>query len=198
MNPPALAGLMVATLVALMLDNRQRTKWRPRTTHLQVSLPFVLEMMAVCVRLGSSIPRSLELVGESLGGDFGEGLQRISTQLHEGNSWNEAWISAIDSGGRYRPDMQQLRTRQSHAKQYRQYYALLERALEPSWRHGMSPVLRIEAVIEQLNRDCQRDIEEAGAKLAVRVLLPVGLCFLPSFLMIGVIPCLAAFAHDAF
>ncbi|MFT8704929.1 hypothetical protein [Bifidobacterium aquikefiricola] len=236
MNMPACAGLLGGVLVLLLLRTRRHGEFHSEESELHVSLSFVLEMITVCVRLGASIPRALELVGEALEGEFGEGLQRVAQQLQDGTTWHEAWSQEVlsqrgsrgglnggglNGGGLNRERLREQgsymnqatgigssrrrgNTRSTHGsltvgrQRCAHYHARLAEALEPSWRHGVSPILRIEAVIEQLDRDDKRGIEDAGARLAVRILLPVGLCFLPSFIMIGVIPCLAAFASDLF
>ncbi|MFT8639153.1 tadC protein [Bifidobacterium sp.] len=205
-----LAAVMACCLAWVCLRGSRHAQYRPKRIELHVSLPFILEMVTVCVRMSASIPRALEMVGTALEGEFGEGLCAVSQELQAGTAWHEAWMltghaPCMDGTA----DQQSGRDgryafyafRDSGAMGYRGFtahYARLAEALEPSWRHGVSPVLRIEAVIEQLDRDYRRDIEEAGSRLAVRVLLPVGLCFLPSFIMVGVIPCLAAFASDMF
>ena len=37
-------------------------------------------------------------------------------------------------------------------------------------------------------------VARATATITVRLLVPTGLCILPAFVLIGVIPCIAAFA----
>lgn len=218
MNAAVCAGFFGGVLVLLLLRKRRHGEFHIDESELHVSIPFVLEMITVCVRHGASIPRALELVGEALEGELGSGLQRIAQLLQTGTTWHEAWKYEDWSREVLMEHTNRMNARTIHhgaaqttgstrvtneyvtlgKQQCTQYYARLADALEPSWRHGVSPILRIEAVIEQLDRDDRRGIEDAGARLSVRILLPVGLCFLPSFIMIGVIPCLAAFASDLF
>ena len=40
----------------------------------ELPMPLVLEMLAVAIRRGASIPHALIVVGRIVGGDFGEGL----------------------------------------------------------------------------------------------------------------------------
>ena len=51
----------------------------------------------------------------------------------------------------------------------------------------------IESAIEQLDRDERAAIERNAAKLSVKLLMPTGLCFLPAFVLVGVIPAIASF-----
>ena len=36
-------------------------------------------------------------------------------------------------------------------------------------------------------------MERAAARLSVRLLMPTGLCFLPAFVIVGVLPAIASF-----
>ena len=57
------------------------------------------------------------------------------------------------------------------------------------------PGVRLESAIEQLDRDERAAIERNAAKLSVKLLMPTGLCFLPAFVLVGVIPAIAVL-HD--
>ena len=52
---------------------------------------------------------------------------------------------------------------------------------------------RLETAIEQLDWDERSRIEQSAAKLSIRLLLPTGLCMLPAFVAIGVIPAVMSF-----
>lgn len=139
------------------------------------SLTLVLEMIAVAVRQGASIPHALEAVGDIISGEFGRGLAHAGRALNRGADWHGAWSVLCDEG----------RTAAS--------FRVLSDALEPSWRHGSSPLIRLETAIEQLDKDERSAIEQSAARLSVRLLIPTGLCFLPAFLFVGVIPGIASF-----
>lgn len=61
-------------------------------------------------------------------------------------------------------------------------------ALADSWNRGVSPIGRLEAAIDQADAVERAAIEQGAARLSVRLLLPTGLCFLPAFLFLAVIP----------
>lgn len=173
------------------------TRWAPLVgegngkRRMRPAVALVLEMIAVAVRQGASIPRALEVIGEvcsraggsgGSGGsgdddhDLGSEMILVARALNRGADWDNAWGVADPDG----PDAAAL--------------AVIRSALEPSWKHGISPLLRIETTIEQIDREERQRIEEAAAKLSVRVLVPMGLCFLPAFILIGVIPSIVSFA----
>lgn len=117
---------------------------------------------------GSSIPRALIAVGDIAAGEFGAGLRSAGEQLNKGVSWDDAW-----------PDDGDL--------------AVVRDAFASSWHSGASPVERLETAVEQLDWDERSQIEQAAAKLSVRLLLPTGLCFLPAFVAVGIIPAVMSF-----
>lgn len=144
------------------------------------SVTMLLEMMAAAIHQGASIPRAMEVVGESWGGELGTVLGDASRALHRGVGWRNAWIRAC-AHPRFGGSM-----------------TLLADALESSYRHGTSPLAGISAVVDQIDRDERRRIEEGAAKLGVRMLVPTGLCFLPSFIVLGIVPVIASFGTSVF
>ncbi|BDR55350.1 membrane protein [Bombiscardovia apis] len=141
-----------------------------------IALTLLLEMVAVCVRQGASIPRALDQIGAACSSDISAPLSQVARLLNQGSDWYSAWSQAC-----------------SHERYGGQLKAVRD-CLEPSWRHGISPLGRIETTIEQLDQGQRRSLNEASARLTVKILLPTGLCILPAFIVIGVVPCIAAFA----
>ena len=52
---------------------------------------------------------------------------------------------------------------------------------------------RIHAAIEQMDGSERARIEQRASRLSVRLLLPMGLCLLPAFLLIAVVPTIMSF-----
>lgn len=135
----------------------------------------VLELMMVALRGGASIPHALRLVGTSVGGRFGSAATQVSVALLRGSEWETAWKPALasEAGG---------------------VLAAVEDALEPAWRHGSSPIPRMEAAVDAIARSQHDQAEAESTKLQTAVLMPVGLCFLPAFILVGVVPVVAGWA----
>lgn len=163
-------------------------------------LAFVVELLSIAVRQGASIPRALAVVGARSGPGLGALMMRVASRLEEGSDWESAWSlagRAVRACGE--PSVRPWRGRPDFADADRggtvmRDADMLREALEPSWRHGSSPLLRLQAFADQLNAEQRDRIERQSAALAVKVLLPCGLCFLPSFVLIGIVPVVAAFA----
>lgn len=139
---------------------------------------MILELMMVALRGGASIPHALRVVGASVGGPFGKAASGVGDSLLAGNEWESAW-------------------RQALAGPAGVALASVEEALEPSWRHGSSPLPRMEAAVNALGRESHDRMEREAAKLQTSVLMPVGLCFLPAFIVVGVMPVVAGWAASS-
>ncbi len=134
----------------------------------EVPLPLVLEMLAVAMRQGASIPHALIAVGGIVSGEFGDGLQTAGRRLNQGIDWDDAWTDEGD-------------------------LALVRDAFASSWSNGSSPVNRLDAAVERIDWDERSRIEQSAAKLSIKLLLPTGLCFLPAFMALGIVPSMASF-----
>ena len=126
---------------------------------------LLLHLLRAALRSGVPVPRALEAVGESSG--LPE-LSRASRLLLLGAGWDEAWEGVEGAT------------------------ALAGRALEPAWCDGTDPVPLLEraAAAWYVRRD--RRLREAAARLGVRLVLPLGVCFLPAFMLVSVAPVLLA------
>ncbi len=99
--------------------------------------------------------------------DQGAGLAAVGRLLTLGATWTEAWLQGP-----------------------RELFEIRD-SLELSWSTG-APVAGLLASASARTRD--RDLASAKAraqKLGVLVVLPLGLCFLPAFILLAIIPLLA-------
>lgn len=134
-----------------------------------VDLVTVVELLAVAVESGASVPHALRSVGAVLGGRPGADLMRAAAALLLGASWTAAWAHAPRLG------------------------STLD-GLAASWTTGAAsgPALRAAAADVRRRRD--RAAREAAGRLGVRLVLPLGLCFLPAFVLVGLLPVLISLA----
>ncbi|NMM93334.1 Flp pilus assembly protein [Bifidobacterium sp. DSM 109957] len=146
---------------------------------------LVLRMVEVALQQGVPIPRVLIVVGDAMGGATGCRIASVGVALHRGVPWREAWRSArgeaLAHGDGQADDVDEA------------LLDILDDALASSWLHGDAPTIRLQTAIEQWHKDQRAAIEQRAARLSVTLLLPTGLCFLPAFVLIGVIPIIASF-----
>ena len=63
-------------------------------------------------------------------------------------------------------------------------------ALEASWSTGTAPGPALRGRADKLRRDRRTRSRTAAGALRVQLVLPLGLCFLPAFVLLGLVPML--------
>lgn len=132
---------------------------------------MMLELVAAMLDAGSGIGRSLELIAASASKDYRQALRPVVSALAIGADWETAWRSSEVR----LPEILELRDALG--------FAALTGA--PS-----SAILYAQAA--RLRRERFRAAEKRAASLGVKLVIPLGLCSLPAFICLGVVPVLLA------
>ncbi len=69
--------------------------------------------------------------------------------------------------------------------------APLGRALGRAHETGAPVVAAVERLAEELARSARADVEDRARAVGVRAAAPLGLCLLPAFLLVGIVPVVA-------
>ncbi|MFE7645190.1 type II secretion system F family protein [Streptomyces phaeoluteigriseus] len=129
-------------------------------------LPLAADLLAACIAAGAGPVIAAQAVGEALDGPVGKALARGAAEVRLGGEPSDAWRMLASAPGA-----------DALAR-------LLERA-DVSGLPAAVPVARIAA-------DARADWARAGTararRAAVLVAAPVGLCFLPAFIAVGIVP----------
>jgi len=137
-----------------------------------VDVQVVLELVAAALRAGAGVPRALEATGVAVGGPDGAVLTRAAHALVLGATWERAWADAP---------------------------AVLDpmvRALRGAWLDGAAPGEALRAAGEEVRHERRSGARTAAARLGVRLVLPLGACYLPAFVLVGLVPVLLALGID--
>lgn len=129
-------------------------------------LPLAADLLAACIAAGASPAVAAQAVGEALDGPVGKRLARGAAEVRLGGEPAEAWRGLAALPGA------------------RALARLLERAGE-SGVPAAGPVARIAA---EARAEWGRTATARARRAGVLVTAPVGLCFLPAFIAIGVLP----------
>jgi hypothetical protein len=132
---------------------------------------MMLELVAAMLDAGSGIGRSLALVAATASKDYSKALRPVVSALAIGADWETAWRSSEVR----LPGILELRDALG--------FAALTGA--PS-----SAILYAQAA--RLRRERFRAAEKRAASLGVKLVIPLGLCSLPAFICLGVVPVLLA------
>jgi hypothetical protein len=129
-----------------------------------VDVAVLLALLDAATASGAGLPRALAAVGRAIGGADGRAMERASAALVLGAGWDVAWSG---SGHRLAP---------------------VAAALHATWTTGAAPGPALRSGAAQVRRDRRTAAREAAGRLGVRLVIPLGLCFLPAFVLIGLVP----------
>ncbi|GAA4907567.1 type II secretion system F family protein [Streptomyces coeruleoprunus] len=162
-----IAGIAVGAAAAYGIRKWQRRP-RPALDDVEAArrLPLAAELLAACLTAGAGPREAAEAVGRSLGGPVGDRLTRTAAELALGGDPAEAWarFGAIP-GAR-----------------------ALARSLERTAVSGAPAAGPASRAAAALRADRAREAEARAQRAQVLITAPVGLCFLPAFLAVGVAP----------
>ncbi|MDQ8706697.1 type II secretion system F family protein [Streptomyces sp. LHD-70] len=129
-------------------------------------LPLAADLMAACVTAGAGPVAAAEAVGESLGGPVGERLALAAVELRLGGETTEVWgrLGAISGA---RP---------------------LARCLARACEAGAPAAEELALIAADCRAAWTRTAAARAHKAGVLIAAPVGLCLLPAFLAVGVVP----------
>lgn len=136
----------------------------------EVEVAVVLDLLDAACGAGVSVLRALDAVGGAVGGARGRALARVAASLGLGAGWDEAWSGAPAA------------------------LAPVGEALRGSWEQGLSPEGALRAAASAVRARRHAVALEAAGRLGVRLVLPLGLCFLPAFVLVGLVPVLLGMA----
>lgn len=158
-------------------------RWLPATTPAAVraeraragaDLPFTADLLAAALRAGSTPESAARLVATAIGGPLGQRLGRVERALRLGAPAAEAWTHLDDVEGSTR----------------------VIRAAGRSGHSGAGFAGALHRVAEDLRADRLLAAEAAARRAGVLVVLPLGLCFLPAFVLTGLVPVIVAVLGD--
>lgn len=134
------------------------------------TLPHLIDLFASTLRSGAAPVVGLAQVCAALPGPAADRLAPVVEHARWGAGAAEAWESVGDD--------EQL--------------APLVRAMVRSQASGASVVDLVERLADELEREGLARAEDAARKVGVAAAVPLGVCLLPAFLLLGVVPTVAS------
>ncbi|MFD3457316.1 type II secretion system F family protein [Streptomyces sp. NPDC058691] len=162
--PGCLAGL-VAAYGMRRWQRRRRSDGDTDLLRAERQLPLAADLLAACVAAGAGPREAAEAVGPSLGGPLGEALTRAAAELRLGGDPAECWARLDRLGCRE-----------------------LARCMERAATTGVPPVEEISRLAAGCRAAHARSGLARARRAGVLITAPLGLCFLPAFLLVGVAP----------
>jgi pilus assembly protein TadC len=131
-----------------------------------LALAGAWELLAACLRAGLPVPVGVRAVAEGLDAPAGPALRRTAELLALGADSVQAWQPALDCTATAR----------------------LARAAQRSGRSGTALAESLTRLAAAVRAGAQEQSEARAQRAGVLIAGPLGLCFLPAFLAIGVVP----------
>ncbi len=162
--------------------------------------PLMLDLLGAMVAAGASVENALVVVADACDPDLGPTFARVSSARLLGASWESAWDSAWESApgasrdGGPRPAhvvsaVARSSSGRSRTERFKaQTVADVREGLRFATSTGAPSAGLLHAHAAQLRRRHNREIDRKAAALGVQLVLPLGLCSLPAFICLGVVP----------
>jgi pilus assembly protein TadC len=163
-------GVVAGLVAAWRLPEAPPKSVRLALSQANADLPFAADLLAAALRAGATPEGGVRLVATALAGPLGDRLARVERALRLGAPAGEAWsyLDDVEGAGR------------------------LHRAAERSGHSGAGFAGALHRVAEELRADRLLAAEAAGRRAGVLIVLPLGLCFLPAFVLTGLVPVIVA------
>lgn len=165
-------GLIAALAAPRLVTRMESRAQRQRRESLERQAPAAADLLAACLAAGATPLDAARAVSTALGDPIAESLGRLTGALDLGADPSRAWAAlAVDAP--LRP---------------------LARAAARSAETG-APLASLLAAVADDQRDEARARAEATARASgVKSVAPLAACFLPAFLLIGIVPVVASLA----
>lgn len=131
-----------------------------------LSMAATWDLLAACLKAGLPVAAAVQAVGSGMDGAAGAALRRASELITLGAGADEAWQPALECTAT----------------------APLARAARRTARSGSALADTVAGLAVALRDRAGDEAESRAERAGVLVTAPLGLCFLPAFICVGVVP----------
>jgi pilus assembly protein TadC len=142
---------------------------RRRRERLVSALPLVVDLMSACLAAGLSPAAAVERVGSAVDAPMRDELAGLSARLRLGVDPVTAW-----------------RDLASHPQ-----LGVLGRTVSRAVESGASVADALLRLSDDLRARARADVETRARAVGVKAAVPLGVCLLPAFVLVGVVPLVA-------
>jgi Flp pilus assembly protein TadB len=139
---------------------------RRRVAAIVAALPMGATLLAACLRAGRPVEPSVAAVGAALGGPLGDEFVRVAASLALGAAPSQAWRRLLDQPATAR----------------------FARTLVRTWESGAPLAETLESLAVACRATAKAAAQERAKAVGVKTAAPLGLCFLPAFVAVGLVP----------
>ncbi len=161
----AAAGVGVWVVVA----RAESPEVRRRRARVAADLPHVVTLLGCALRSGAAPAEALGVVARALPGPAADLLGPVSARLGLGGDPADVWADLATVPG----------------------LAPLGRTLGRAHRTGASVVEAVERLADDLTGAARAAVEDKARAVGVKAAVPLGICLLPAFVLLGIVPLVA-------
>ena len=147
-----------------------------RSDEISLQASVVADVLAATLAAGAPIEAALRGAAEASDQPTRGQLERVVSALEWGADPHQAWAALLDDPG----------------------FAPVARVVVRSHTTGASMSDALESAAVALRKTHVTAVEARARAAGVRSVAPLALCFLPAYLLVGVVPVVAGFAGDLF
>ena len=162
----AITGVAVAAILPILLARLEPGSARRRRLALVRAAPVVADLLAAALSAGVPVEQALPVVARAVGGPAQSVLLGVHRRIELGEPAESAWAALADVPG----------------------IGGLAGAVARSSRTGAPLAALLSLTAEDLRAQAAAAALVAGRATAVRSVLPLGLCLLPAFALLGIVP----------
>ncbi len=172
------SGLLAGALCAVLIDRAVR-RLEPRAVRAEraaaaAGLPYAVDLLGAVLRAGSPLDQALVTVGAAVRGPLGGRLDRVGRMLRLGMSPVDAW---------------------QHLADLSEAAPLVAAAVRAN-ESGAALAGACTRAVARMRQARGAAADAAAHRAAVLVVLPLGACFLPAFVLVGVVPIVIGVLDD--
>lgn|GEM_PF-840085 len=143
---------------------------RRRRVQIEVSAAMVADLLAACLASGASTPAATAATASAVGGPSAELLNECVAQFELGADHRRVWAPLMAEPA----------------------LAPIARAILRSAETGAPLTSTLLRVGDDLRSTRKAQLDQAAQAVGVKAVGPLGLCFLPAFMLLGVVPLIAS------
>lgn len=163
-------GIALAVIGPRVLRKFEPAEVRGRRTTLEAQAAMVADLMAACLASGTSLPAATRATAEALGGPAADVLNRCVVQFNLGANPHRVWEPLAQE----------------------ESLSPIARAILRSTETGAPLTDVLLRVADDLRVQRRAMLEQAAKTVGIKAVAPLGICFLPAFMLLGVVPLIAS------
>lgn len=165
-----LAASAAAATVWTVVGRAESPAARAEREAVRRDLPAVVTLLAAALRSGADPAEAVTVVADALPGPASARLAAVVSRLRLGGDPAVVWAELAHD-----PEL-----------------AALGRTMARAQTTGSPVVSAVERLAQDLGRNARGEAEDRARAVGVKAAVPLGLCLLPAFVLIGIVPLIAA------